>query len=449
MNVSKKEKQMQICHPDAAGIDIGATKHYVAVPSDRTKENVRSFGCFTEDLYELLYWLKECKVDTVAMESTSIYWIPLFKILEANGIEVYLVNAYKSKAVPGRKTDVQDCQWLQQLHTYGLLQASFQLDQKIKPLRTIIRHRDTKMRQSAVEVQRMQKCLTQMNIQLQNVISDITGESGMRILKAILSGERNPQNLAALCNARIKASSEVVMKSLEGTWDEDHLFVLKQCICTYEFYQNIITECDMEIEDLLNKMQKKQGAEQVPPSSKRSQTRKQTNIPLFDMRSYLYKITGVDLTRIDGLSSYSCMVILSEIGTDMSRWPTAKHFTSWLGLCPRNKISGDRVISSRTSRTKNKASIMFRPVVQTLSHSKSAMGAYFRRLKARLGPQKACSAAARKLAELFYKMLRDKQSYNDPGEEQYMQRFKEKQVAILQKRAGIMGFNLVPVVSVS
>jgi hypothetical protein len=295
----------------------------------------------------------------------------------------------------------------------------------------------------------MQKCLTQMNIQLHNVISDITGESGMSILKAILSGERTPKTLASLCNARIKASSEVVIKSLEGTWDEDHLFVLKQGIRTYEFYQNIITECDREIEGLLNKLEKKQGTEQVPPSSKRSQTRKQTNIPLFDMRSYLYKITGVDLTRIDGLSSYSCMVILSEIGTDMSRWPTAKHFTSWLGLCPRNKISGDRVISSRTSRTKNKASIMFRTVVQTLSHSKSAMGAYFRRLRARIGPQKACSAAARKLAELFYRMLRDKKAYNDPGEEQYMQRFKEKQVAILQKRAGVMGFNLVPVVNVS
>jgi transposase len=449
MKVSKKERQMQICHPNAAGIDIGATKHYVAVPPGITEEHVRSFGCFTQDLYELLHWLRECKVDTVAMESTSIYWIPLFKILEANGIEVYLVNAYKSKSVPGRKTDVQDCQWLQQLHTYGLLQASFQLDKNIKQLRTIIRHRDTQIRQSAAEVQRMQKCLTQMNIQLHNVISNITGESGMKILKAILSGERNPQNLAALCNARIKASSEVVVKSLEGTWDEDHLFVLKQCVCTHEFYQNIITECDREIEDLLNKIQREQGTEQVPPSSKRSERRKTTNIPQFDMRSYLYKITGVDLTRIDGLSSYSCMVILSEIGTDMSRWPTAKHFTSWLGLCPRNKISGDRVISSRTSRTKNKASIMFRTVVQTLSHSKSAMGAYFRRLKARIGPQKACSAAARKLAELFYKMLRYKQIYNDPGEEQYMQRFKEKQLASLQKRAEIIGFNLVPIASVS
>ncbi len=247
-----------------------------------------------------------------------------------------------------------------------------------------------------------------MNIQLHNVISDITGESGMRILKAILSGERNPQNLAALCNARIKASSEIVIKSMEGTWDEDHLFVLKQCVHTYEFYQHIITECDREIEDLLKKMQKKQGAEQVPPSSKRSQTRKQTNVPLFDMRSYFYKITGVDLTRIDGLSGYSVMQLFTEIGTDMSRWPTAKHFTSWLGLSPNNKISGDRVISSRTSRNKNKAGLVFRTVAQALSHSKSALGAYFRRLRARIGAPKACVASARKIAEMFYRKLKNR-----------------------------------------
>lgn len=449
MGTTKKEKGMYICHPNAAGIDIGATKHYVAVPSDRAKENVRSFGCFTADLYELMHWLKECRIDTVAMESTSVYWIPVFKILEMNGVEVYLVNAYKSKSVPGRKTDVQDCQWLQQLHSYGLLQASFQLNQKIKPLRTILRYRDSLISQSAAEVQRMQKCLTQMNIQLHNVISDITGESGMKILHAIINGERNPQSLAGLCNDRIKASREVVIKSLESTWDTDHLFVLQQCLSIYEFYQKSIDQCDKEIENLLINMEKKEGTEQVPRSSKRSQTRKQTNIPLFDIRSHLYKITGVDLTRIDGLNSYSCLVILSEIGTDMSRWPTVKHFISWLGLCPQNKISGDRVISSRTSRAKNKASIMFRTVVQTLSHNKSAMGAYYRRLRARLGPAKACGAASRKIAEMFYRMLSNRIEYIDVGEEKYMQQFKEKQLKTLRKRAEIMGYDLVPAVCVS
>ena len=449
MNSSRKGKVMEICHPNAAGIDIGSVKHYVAVPDDRAKENVKSFGCFTADLYELVKWLKECKIDTVAMESTSVYWIPLFRVLETNGIEVYLVNAYKSKSVPGRKTDVQDCQWLQQLHSYGLLQASFQIEQNIKPLRTVIRHRDTLIRQNSAEVQRMQKCLTQMNIQLHNVISDITGESGMNILRAILQGERNPERLADLCNNRIKSSKEVIIKSLEGTWDSDHLFVLGQCLSIYEFYQKTIAECDRQIEILLSKMEKKEGTEQVPASAKKSQRRKQTNVPLFDVRSYLYKMTGIDLTRIDGLNSYSCMVILSEIGTDMSRWPTVKHFVSWLGLCPQNKISGDRKISSRTSRAKNKASIMFRTVVQTLSHSNSALGAYFRRLRARIGAEKACGAASRKIAEMFYRMLSTRSEYTDVGEEKYMQRFKEKQLMFLKKRAEVMGYNLVAAVDVS
>ncbi len=449
MKKLKKEDGLSICHPNAAGIDVGSVKHYVAVPSGRSGERVRYFGCFTEDLYELLRWLQECKIDTVAMESTSVYWIPLFRILEANGIEVYLVNARKSKSVPGRKTDVKDCQWLQELHTYGLLQASFQIDQRLKPLRTITRHRDTLIRECATEIQRMQKCLTQMNIQLHNVISDITGDSGMKILEAIIAGERDPLTLAELCNQRIKASKEIVVKSLEGTWDQDHLFVLRQCVSVYGFYQGLIGECDSQIELLLNEIEKKEGTEEVPRSSKRSQKRKQTNVPGFDIRSYLYKITGVDLTRIDGLNSYSVMLIFSEIGEDMSRWPTVKHFTSWLGLCPRNKISGDRVISSRTSRNKNRASILFRSVAQSLSHSKSAMGAYFRRLRARMGPGKACVAAARKMAEMFYRMLKDRKEYNDPGEEKYMQQFKERQLKSLQKKAAIMGYDLIPVHNVS
>jgi transposase len=449
MKKSKKEEGLSICHPNAAGIDIGSVKHYVAVPPGRSAERVRFFGCFTEDLYELLKWLQECKIDTVAMESTSVYWIPLFRILEANGIEVYLVNARKSKSVPGRKTDVKDCQWLQELHTYGLLQASFQIDRRLKPLRTITRHRDRLIKECATEIQRMQKCLTEMNIQLHNVISDITGDSGMKILKAIMAGKRNPVHLAELCNDRIKASKEIVVKSLEGTWDSDHIFVLKQCVTAYDFYHELIKECDKQIEHLLNEMEKREGTEEVPKSSKRSQKRNQTNVPGFDMRSYLYKITGVDLTRIDGLNSYSVMLIFSEIGEDMSRWPTVKHFTSWLGLCPRNKISGDRVISSRTSRNKNRASILFRAVAQSLSHSKSAMGAYFRRLRARMGPAKACVAAARKMAEMFYRMLRDRKEYIDPGEEQYMARFKERQLRSLQKKAAIMGYDLIPVQCVS
>lgn len=337
MQKRKKGEGLKICHPNAAGIDIGSVKHYVAVPVGRSKERIRSFGCFTQDLYELLQWLKECKIDTVAMESTSVYWIPVFRILEANGIEVFLVNARKSKSVPGRKTDVKDCQWLQELHSYGLLQASFQIESRVKPLRTITRHRDTLIRQCSTEISRMQKCLTQMNIQLHNVISDITGESGTRIINAILAGERDPKVLADLCNSRIKASREIIIKSLEGTWEQDHIFVLKQCVTMYNSCQQAIRDCDIEIESILDEMEKREGTEDVPKSSKKSQKRVQTNVPGFDMRSYLYRITGVDLTRIDGLNSYSVMVLFSEIGNDMNRWPSVKHFTSWLGLCRRTK----------------------------------------------------------------------------------------------------------------
>ena len=378
------------------------------------------------------------------MESTSVYWIPLFRLLEAHGIEVFLVNARNSKSVPGRKTDVKDCQWLQELHTYGLLQASFQIENRLRPLRTIMRHRDTLIREGATQITRIQKCFTQMNIQLHNVISDITGESGTRIVRAILSGERDAEKLAELCNSRIKASKEVVVKSLRGTWDQDHIFVLRQCVHLYNVYQETIKGCDEEIERLLSEIEKKEGLVAMPKSSKRSQKRHQTNVPRFDMRSYMYEITGTDLTRIDGLSGYSVMQLFAEIGTDMSRWPTVKHFTSWLGLSPHNKISGDRVISSRTSRSKNKAGLVFRSVAQALSHSKSAMGAYFRRLRARIGAPKACIASARKIAEMFYRMLKNRDIYIDPGEELYMQKFKERQLKSLQKKAALMGYDLVP-----
>ncbi len=331
---------------NAAGIDVGAEGHFVAVPGDRDERVVREFGAFTSDLYQLAEWLKRCGVKSVAMESTGVYWIPLFQVLEESGFEVILVDPHRLKTVPGRKTDVMDCQWLQQLHTYGLLAGAFRPAEDIRQLRSYLRQRAMLIRYASQHIQHMQKALTQMNIKLQHVVSDITGKTGMDIIQAIIAGERRPERLAKLRDYRCKASESTIAKALRGHWREEHLFELTQAVELFTIYQEKIADCDQRIEALLETFEDRSDGES--PDQKNNPRRQQHNAPAFDVHGKIYRMTGVDLTKIDGIDGYTALKLISEIGLDMTRWPTVKHFTSWLGLCPGNKITGGKVKSSRT-----------------------------------------------------------------------------------------------------
>ena len=364
---------------NAAGIDVGATSHYVAVPADRAEPPVREYEAFTADLYRLADWLAECGVETVVMESTGVYWIPLFGVLEERDFQVMLVDPRRIKNVPGRKTDVRDCQWLQQLHTYGLLSGAFRPDGDIRRLRSYLRQRAMLVEYASHHVQHMQKALTQMNVKLQHVIRDITGKTGMDIMEAIAGGERDPRKLARLRDPRTKADEATIARSLRGHWREEHIFELTQALELYRFYQDKIAECDREIEAQLER---------------------------FDVQGQLYRMTGVDLTRVDGVDAYTALKVISEIGADMTKWPSAKHFASWLGLSPNNRITGGRVMSSKTKPSANRAAAALRLAANALHRSGSALGAFLRRKKAHLGAPKAITATAHKLARLIYSMLR-------------------------------------------
>ncbi len=446
MTTSKNsEMNLPTIHTNAAGIDIGANKHWVSVPPSRAPESVRSFGCFTADLYALSTWLKQCQIETVAMESTGVYWIPLFQILEAQGFEVNLVNAHHVKTVPGRKSDVLDCQWLQQLHTYGLLSSSFRPEAQICVLRSYMRQRDNLIKSASTHVLRMQKALTEMNVQLHRVISDITGTTGLRILRAIVAGERNPQVLAAMKDRRIKASNDDIAAALTGDYRTEQLFVLKQELQLYEVYQQQIAACDVELERHLNDFTAQVDPNiEPPPKPKRRGKKQPGNAPDFDLRTHLYRITGVDLTQIAGLGALSVLVILSEIGLDASQFPTVKHFVSWLGLCPGSRITGGKIKSSKTRRVVNRAANAFRMAAQTLSRSQSALGAFYRRMKARLGGPKAITATAHKIARIFYHVWSKGDAYVDPGVDAYEQKYRERMLSQLQRKAQALGFDLVP-----
>ncbi|MBW4668858.1 MAG: IS110 family transposase [Cyanomargarita calcarea GSE-NOS-MK-12-04C] len=450
--MSKKESQPKSPNPDlplinlnAAGIDIGADRHWVSVPVDRDKDSVRSFGCFTADLYAIADWLKHCRIETVAMESTGVYWIPVFQILESRGFEVKLVNAHYVKTVPGRKTDVLDCQWLQQLHTYGLLAGSFRPEDQICALRSYIRQRDNLVKSACVHVQRMQKALTQMNVQLHRVISDITGTTGLAIIDAIVSGERNPQKLAALKDERIKASSTNIAAALTGDYRPELVFVLSQELLLYKFYQTQITECDTQVEQCLARFTDKVDVETNPLGKPKRRGKKQPgNAPQFDLRTHLYRITGVDFTAINGFGALTVLLILSEVGLDPSCFATVKHFTSWLGLCPGSRVTGGKVKSSKTRPVINRAANAFRMAAQTLCRSNSALGGFYRRMQARMGAPKAITAAAHKLARIFYRLWTSGTAYADPGVDAYEQKYHERMVNNLKKKAHVLGFNLVP-----
>ena len=366
----------------AAGIDVGATSHFVAVPADRAEPPVREFAAFTADLYRLAEWLAECGVETVVMESTGVYWIPLFGVLEERGFQVMLVDPRRIKNVPGRKTDVLDCQWLQQLHTYGLLSGAFRPDGDIRRLRSYLRQRAMLVEYASHHIQHMQKALTQMNVKLQHVISNITGQTGMDIIEAIVNGERDPRKLAQFRRPGIKAAEATIAKSLQGHWREEHIFELTQALELYRFYQDKIAECDREIEAQLERFEDRSDGEPPAPNGKK---RNQKNAPRFDVQSQLYQMTGVDLTQIDGVDGFTALKVISEVGTDMTKWPSAKHFASWLGLSPDNRITGGRIMSSKTKPSANRALAALRLAANALHRSDSALGAFLRRKKAHLG----------------------------------------------------------------
>jgi len=435
---AKRGEALTITHPNAAGIDIGSASHFVAVPPDRDDEPVREFPSFTADLNAMADWLKSCGVEIVAMESTGVYWIPAFELLEARGFKVLLVNARHVKNVSGRKSDVLDCQWLQQLMTYGLLAGAFRPAEQICVLRSLWRQRSGLLRDQARKVQHMQKALTQMNIQLANVISDVVGETGLKILRAIDAGERDGHVLAALKGGRIQASEEEIAKSLQGTWRPEHLFALKQALATFDFIGTQLAEVDREVE---LQMERLKVQDDDPPKGKRRGRAK--NAPRFDLRSQLFKMCGVDLTRIDGIDVTTALTVISEIGSDLGRFPTVGQFTSWMGLCPGTKITGGKVMSSKTKRCANRAAQALRMAAAALRSSQSALGAYFRRMCARMDKPKAIAAAAHKLARLIYTMLTKGEAYTDQGQDYYEKRYRDHMVNQLTKRAEKLGLKMV------
>lgn len=432
---------------DAAGIDIGARRIHVAVDPDRDPRPVREFQTFTQDLYALADWLEVCGVHTVAMESTGVFWIPLFQILEARGLEVCLVNAHHVKHVPGRKTDIADCQWLQYLHACGLLTASFRPVQSICGLRSLLRHRESLIQAAAAHVHRMQKALDQMNLQLHHVISDITGMTGLAIIDAILAGERDASTLAALRNRRIHATVETITKALVGDYRPEHVFTLRQSLEAYRYYQKLMAECDVEIERHLTALPDAQPGVGVPAASA-SRRKPRGNEPHFDLRAHLHRLFGVDLTTIPGIDVLTAHTILTEVGPDLSKFPTPDAFASWLGLCPDNRISGGKVLSVRTRRVKNRAALALRMSAQAVQGSRAALGGYYRRMRAKLGGPKAITATAHKLARVVYHLIKTGQAYDESIFRKHEEHHRDRVQQRLQAQAATLGLRLVPATAV-
>jgi transposase len=438
------QQGLKLVNPSAAAIDIGSTMHMAAVNPDRSEQPIRAFGTFTQDLHKLAEWFQSCGVTSVVMESTGVYWIPAFEILEQRGFEVILVNARYAKNVPGRKTDVSDAGWLRQLHSYGLLRGSFRPEAQIATLRAYLRQRERLVEYAAAHIQHMQKALMEMNLQLHHVVSDITGATGMRIIRAIVAGERNPDVLASYRDIRCHSPVETIRASLVGNDRDEHIFALAQSLELYDFYQEKILACDLKLEEALNSVTVR-DRKQLPPLPKVRTKTKQVNAPSFDVRAALYGVLGVDLTQIHGLGPSLALKLISECGTDLRAWPTAKHFTSWLCLAPGNKISGGKLLSSRTRRSSSRAAALLRLAATTIGRSETALGAFYRRLSGRIGKQKAVTATARKIAVLFYNTIRFGTAYIDPGADAYEERYRIRVLANLQRRAKTLGFALAPI----
>ena len=442
---SSRFEQLPQVNLNAAGLDIGASEIWVCVPTTRDLQPVRKFDTFTPDLQRLADWLSGCGIETVAMESTGVYWIPIYEILEARGFEVNLVNARHIKNVPGRKSDVQDCQWIQRLHTFGLLSASFRPAAEMVALRAYLRHRADLIEHRAAHIQHMQKALHQMNVQLPLVLSDITGATGLAIIRAIVAGQRDPVELARLRNPRCASSQDEIAKALTGHYRTEHVFCLKQALTLYDFYTTQVAECDSEIERQYSAIKPldDQAEPPPPPSLVDKPNTHSKNAPRFDARTHLARITGVDLVAVTGLHVSTVQTIISEIGIDMSAWRTEKHFSSWLHLAPHNDISGGKVLRSRVLPSHNRAAQAFRLAAQSVARTDTALGGYYRSLRARLGPQKAIVATAHKLARIFYAILKSKQAYHDIGSEEYERRKRERELINLKRKADKLGYTLI------
>jgi transposase len=430
-------------NPHAAGIDCGSAEHFVAVPPDRDPTPVRSFATFTGDLHRLGDWLTACRVTSVAMEATGVYWIPLYEILDSRGFTVLLVNARHVKNVPGRKSDVSDCEWLRDLHIVGLLRGSFRPTDGIVALRAYLRHRQTLIESAGSHVQRMQKALVQMNIQLPLVVSDITGVTGLRILRDIVAGRTDPHALAQHRDYRCHASEAEIVAALTGNYRPEHVFGLRQNLAAFDHVQQLIAACDLAIEAHLQTLAAHTTRAATPLPAARPRQKPRDNEPRFELRTPLHQLTGVDLSQLDGIGPYNALRLLSEIGTDMTRWPTVKHFTSWLTLAPKNKISGGRLLSSRTQPSANRAAAILRLAAMNLGRSRTALGAFYRRLAFRVGKAKAVTATARKLAILVYRTLKDGLIYRDPGADAYDAQHRARVLRTLRQRVENLGFVLV------
>lgn len=435
----KKSKAFPIIYPNAAGIDISSKEHYVAVNPDSADIPIRAFGSFTEDLHAIADWLKECKVDTVAMEATGIYWVSLFLVLEEAGFDVVLVTAKHVKNVRGKKTDVSDADWIRQLHSCGLLSASFQPDTFTRKLRTYMRHRKNLIQMSATHINMMQKALEQMNVKLQHVIADITGKSGQEIIKAIIRGERNPEELYLYCKGRIKPEKkDAIIKSLNGVWKEEHIFELEQSYSIFNFYHEKIKECDANIEKHLREKSGVDTYEKVKPNAKSNK-----NNLNFNAKEILQELTGTDLSEIFGITESNAIEIISEVGLDMGKWPTVKHFTSWLNLAPNNKISGGKILSSRIPKKKNQAGQIFKMAAFAVQRSKNWLAMFYQKIKAKKGTPKAIVATARKIAAIFYKLVSEKIKFNPIPIEKYREGFKVEQIKRLKRQAQSLGYQVV------
>ena len=435
MAMRKREDEV---FPNAAAIDVGASSHWVAAPPHLSDNPVRESGPMTDDLNATADWLIACGVDTVVLESTGVYWIPVYEVLEQRGLKVWLVDARQMKYVPGRKSDIQDCQWLQKLMSLGLLRAAWRPGHEVCVVRAIARQRQVLLTEQASWVQRMQKCLVQMNIQLTEVLTDVMGMTGQAIIRAIVAGERDPRVLARHRNARVKASVEEIIKALTGNWREEHLFVLRQALSVYDDMARHLVECDVKLQALLTALGQAQIDLGKAPRAGSKMRRE------FDVRQTLANWAGVDLTRINGLGLTVTTTILSEIGPDLSRFANVKHFCSWLGLCPATKISGGKVLSAKTKRSVNRVRQALKMAAMSVSHSDSALGAFYRRLCSRMDKPRANTATAHKLARMVYFMLTRGEAFVDDGQNQYEEQQRERSIAALKRRATALGFQLNP-----
>jgi transposase len=445
---------LTITHRHAAGIDVHAAVHFVAVPAEdvpahfrnpdaKLPAGVRKFAANTADLEALAAWLKECGVRTVAMESTGVYWIPLYELLASRGFDVILVDPRQTKHAPGRpKSDVLDCQWIRRLHSYGLLTASFRPADDIVVWRGFQRQREMLIRYAAQHVQHMQKALEEMNVKLTEVVSDIVGQTGMKIIKDIVHGQRDPLKLAKHRHERCHATEAQIARALYGNWRKEHLFALKQGLQMYEFYQQQLQECDREIETCLRGFADQSGGTALPPKPRQQKPRRHE--PKFGARALLFRLAGVDLTTIEGISETTALVILSEIGTDLSRFPTEKNFVSWLGLCPQHRGSAGKIFNRRVRRGANRAARALRMAAQGCHHAKNALGAFYRRIQARCGGAKAVVATARKIAERVYRMLKYGQEYVRQAEHAYEEAYRLRTLKAMARKAETLGYKLVP-----